>query len=606
MSDTFPWSTLGIAETSDQKAIRKAYADAIKAMDPDRDVDGFATLRRARDLALSTARIMRKGDASQDARDTGPAPAAYEAPGASRWGHAAPDLAGEWIYDDALTTRPANGDSQLSFTGLTTPAAADSARGEALSLTLPWGGNGLSAPVLDGYGEVEAALGLTPGQAPVERLEDLLTRPDGSFREDPLDEASQVVARRAMHAILDEARDADVTRHDRIEGRLAALLANGWPRSAPLLEEAAQGFNWANEWDRFDARPVIAFIGQRLRGLRFVSRVEDSGHRYHRAWTELRRPGTAPFWRRLQISSSDITGLLSGIRHHFPEVEEYLDSARVASWEKKRRWPRGLLLVGWLLLLGLWLWRIDFGQEPEFLAPDGTYIPLAEDAPGPADIDKAADAAIAQAFGEGHDLDWLWDRQNDLARDLIANLQVIMRAPNAQPEASQALVDIVRQRLFFTARGLEGSELEEAARLRLDLLQAASTASPAACVDFLRSARIESAVTIPADLRRREQALAARLAEQGRLAPLRSSSPRTIRIPASLIGSVIAATGLDQSQVRTALRGEAEVAGKPEPVDPPSDSERCRVAIALLDAALHWQDDTPASRQARTEILRTL
>lgn len=605
MSDAFPWSTLGIAETSDQKAIRQAYAAAIKAMDPDSDVEGFATLRRARDLALSTARIARKDTSLDDPSTPGPA-TPEDMPPPSRWGHAAPDLAGDWIYDDALTARPASGSDTLGYGSLSSRPNGETTHGKALSLSLPWNGTGLAAPVLDGYGEVEAALGLTPGQSPMERLEDLLTLSDGSFRDDPLDEASEVVARRAMRTIFEEARETDVTRHDRVEGHLASLLANSWPRSAPLLEEAAQAFNWSAEWDRFDARPAIAFIGHRLRGLRFVARVEEPDHRYHRAWAELRRPGAAPFWRRLQMSSSDIAGLLSGIRHHFPEVEEQLDTARVASWEKRRRWPRGLLLVAWLVLLGLWIWLGYFDREPDFVAPDGSHIALESGGPDASALASAADAAVARAFGEEQDLNWLWQGQEDLASSLIANLQVILRDPQGRPQAADALVDIVRQRLFFTAHGLEGSELEEAARLRLDLLQAASSASPAACVDFLRSARLDASVPIPEGVRRREQALAASLAAQGRLAPPRASAPRTIRIPGKLIGQVIMATGLDEASVRAALQAETKSSENADKANGPGDTERCRVAIALLDSALRWQTGDETAMQARSEILRTL
>jgi hypothetical protein len=49
------WDELGIAPCDDQKAIRRAYAARLKQLDPDRDPEAFARLRRAFDWALNGA-----------------------------------------------------------------------------------------------------------------------------------------------------------------------------------------------------------------------------------------------------------------------------------------------------------------------------------------------------------------------------------------------------------------------------------------------------------------------------------------------------------------------------------------------------------------------
>lgn len=56
MSRGGPWRVLGIAATDDVQAIRRAYADKLRAMDVDRDAAGYAALRQARDTALYLAR----------------------------------------------------------------------------------------------------------------------------------------------------------------------------------------------------------------------------------------------------------------------------------------------------------------------------------------------------------------------------------------------------------------------------------------------------------------------------------------------------------------------------------------------------------------------
>jgi hypothetical protein len=49
------WDELGIAPCDDAKAIRRAYAARLKTLDPDRDPEAFARLRRALEWALSGA-----------------------------------------------------------------------------------------------------------------------------------------------------------------------------------------------------------------------------------------------------------------------------------------------------------------------------------------------------------------------------------------------------------------------------------------------------------------------------------------------------------------------------------------------------------------------
>ncbi|MEO7247939.1 MAG: hypothetical protein ABIW31_05750, partial [Novosphingobium sp.] len=58
MSPVQAWKALGIARTSDLGAIRRAYADLLKAADPDSDPAAFALLRDARDIALANARAL--------------------------------------------------------------------------------------------------------------------------------------------------------------------------------------------------------------------------------------------------------------------------------------------------------------------------------------------------------------------------------------------------------------------------------------------------------------------------------------------------------------------------------------------------------------------
>ena len=51
----FPWSVLGIEQTREKSAIRKAYSVKLKGMNLDEQVQDYEELRRARDHALMLA-----------------------------------------------------------------------------------------------------------------------------------------------------------------------------------------------------------------------------------------------------------------------------------------------------------------------------------------------------------------------------------------------------------------------------------------------------------------------------------------------------------------------------------------------------------------------
>jgi hypothetical protein len=61
MADGGIWAVLGIAPTGDERAIRIAYAERLKAIDVDTDAAGFIALRSAYDAAIAAARGERGG-----------------------------------------------------------------------------------------------------------------------------------------------------------------------------------------------------------------------------------------------------------------------------------------------------------------------------------------------------------------------------------------------------------------------------------------------------------------------------------------------------------------------------------------------------------------
>lgn len=593
MTENFPWSVLGIEPTSDSRTIRKAYAREVKAMDLDADIERYAKLRTARDRALAIAKAcpgtVETPPVLLTTEEQPTTPASAEERSASgpedAWPLAAPRLS-QGHSEGSVRSLPRSdqGDAARSFDAVFPDVPAE----RAIDATLELGANqSLSAPVLLGYGEIEAALGLIPGQSPFERLEAVLS--EGPAPQ--LEEAERIVALRAQQAVIEDARSADIARQEQVENWLAGLLAANWPRSAPLLETATQAFNWRDEWHRFDARASVRFIGSHLRGARFRAKVDAPDHRYHRAWRELNRSGPAGPFRWLRASGADIQFVLSGIRANFPHVEAELDPRRVESWSRPVIWPRIVLGLCWLALV-LHLLGVSWPFGPRgFKTPDGERIELSKEAPEPSVLGSYIDNAVEASFGKGHDLAWLWSRDPDLGKAIVIRMRDQMEDGHSPEQARANIANLVRQTTYIKGRSQDGKELDAAMRLRLAHLRAARAISPATCIALLDTAEFpEGASALPEDLLAREREAAARLASIKLPHETKDNGSGTIHIPGELVAKVLDGSGLDEAAVRQALQDKGD------------DAARCDVAIALLAATLDW-DGPP---ETRTMILRSL
>ena len=284
MTPKSAWRVLGIAETSDSKAIRKAYADKLKAMDIDREAAAYAQLRTARDMALRLARSAQHADAGADT-GLGDDGWSLDAPFAENEGEP-----GAGARDGTLN--PAGGEQVL-------PA--------------------------------EERAPAEPG--PDRKLYEILF-PGGEHSEEGLSWEEHEAARQYLAQLIGEAHEGAIDEHQLAGYWLSDWLAGAWPRSAPLLAETVEAFGWREEHGQLSESPAVAFLNQRLRGMEFIERVEQPDHRYHKAWQELRTPGARRFSLRRKTNREDVNQLLAGIRTNFPELESYLDGQRVASWEK--------------------------------------------------------------------------------------------------------------------------------------------------------------------------------------------------------------------------------------------------------------------------------
>lgn len=295
----FPWSRLGIDPTPDRAAIRKAYADVLRSINPDEDIAGFAELRRARDQALwlaaqQTREQSRDGDGDDGGDDGGEG-----------------ELYGLGGLDDVDGAAWGDDDGGRDIAPAFTPGAA-------------------LAPAPEPGPELSEAQ--QRAQAAWSRMLDVLY-PGGDFSEDAVTHAELDEGMEALAVLVARAEEADLEEHDALDSALADLFARTWPRSAPFVEPANAAFHWLGEAGALEERYSLRFLNDRLKGMRFHDKVQQPDHPLHKAWVELTRPGRAGVFDRLKVSRLDVHRLLVGMRERYPELEAHLDPERVASWE---------------------------------------------------------------------------------------------------------------------------------------------------------------------------------------------------------------------------------------------------------------------------------
>ena len=523
-----PWRTLGLDPTEDRSAIRRAYADKLRGFDVDKDIEGYTRLRQARDHALLLAKGLAEAQSDEDEADY-------------------------WVDDDFPI-----GDLESDY----------AAYGEVLERT----------EATDRLAQPEAG-DTTAEPAPQQVLLAILY-PGGETSEQPLTADEWKLAQGALGAILQEAEASSIDTHAAIDGWLAHHLASTWPRSAWLLEPAAEAFGWMDESGRLTERPAVRFLNLRLRGLRFVTMVEQPGHALHKAWIELAKPGPKGAFAFLRTSKGNVRRLLVGIRERYPEVESYLDPQRVASWEtaiEGTPWTpwKVVFRIIWVAVVLSQFGRFFFGSFDEPAAP-----------PDPIDVAWSADQVdqvVIELFGERLNDDTLRKEAPDLwgRMDRMSGWGGSMA--NVVPDTSRELLVLLREQSQLAARDARFDELVAIKQVKLALLRLAREQRGADdCLDFAAQARLSTNVDVPEAVRAEERALAARLAAANLLLPSDSRLPKTAAIPGSVIDQMIDSTGLPEETVRGAIRGEG------------NEEVLCNSRIALLEVVLKRPADVTA------------
>jgi hypothetical protein len=358
--ESWIWDELAIAETGDQGEIRRAYARALRAIDPEADPNAFIALRQARDAALAFA-------AAQGAGETGPGlanppwrvaspppPETIPSPVDRRVPEAVPEpsVFRRRAEDSEPAAEPDLDAPEVEppvFRRLVeaVPPSPSPPQAEAPEPLLPPADPGSAGPREPPVFRRTAAETIGPAAeeepptldaALLERIDALLF---GGGEPDPGTLAAlteQVLADPAAERI-------DVLRW--LEGWMGDRIVRGTPRSDPMIEPAIVHFRWDASQAEIGRAPVPDWILQRRTDHGFEAELATSRTAYGRLFRELRaggeaRPGRLAAWRK----GPKVEYLLAYLHSRHPTVADGLDPAMLAWWDKTIEGQRGKGPIG--------------------------------------------------------------------------------------------------------------------------------------------------------------------------------------------------------------------------------------------------------------------
>ena len=521
MSRHGPWKVLGIDPTEDLKTIRRAYADKLRAMDVDQDAAAYARLRNARDHALVLAKSM-----------SAPAEPLTELE------------EDEWSLGYVM--------------------AEEDVRG-------PYGGGA------DHHGDAGTHAMEPEPPEPGEPGPDVLLQellfPDGQYHEEGFTYEENEAAQGLLRQILTTALEGDLNLQRAIDYWLADRLASAWPRSAPLVIEAAEAFEWERQAGMLGEGPAQAFLNARLRGMRFHEKVHDESHWAHWAWQELSKPGEKKWYERSKAKAAEVRKLLAGVREHFPELEAFLDVDRVRSWESKsvsNPWGAAMPIMIGLFLLA----RVIVAFNPGGHTSELPYTP-AQSITESVSADEARDFIVEEMFGK----EVLYEDVVLKAPELAKFISLKTRDAEDEIDQEIALDEVGELLRVGVLRASWNAGFQEALQIDQLKLEFATLArekgGSSACVALLEEGRLFPSIQPPPELREEERALARKLLEAGVLKSMFETRPElSAQVPGAILATAQRNGGVSDKEVEQALQHKGQ------------EDERCAFHLALMAEVL--------------------
>ena len=299
------WAVLELEPCSDAKAVKRAYAQKLKAIDPDQDITGFERLR----AALMSA----QADANWRAS---PEYAEHQPSQSESW---AGELDEEWDENWEEEYYPA--DNSGYWQSSVTPHMAFAANQARMDAAKPdfssfSGGNGQAA------GE-----DLQPGGPdPFRELVAALSDDDSAWN-------NENTLKHSLQMIFDDPRMQNVDFARESENWLAILLGQTRPKSDPLIVMAYTHFGWQNRLDGLDEYDPEFYLAQTGYDIIVEQALQNPSHEWHEAYLRLsmENPPAPSYKDRMQLAGQ-MEPLISSLTHHNPALLHKFDQEHLDKW----------------------------------------------------------------------------------------------------------------------------------------------------------------------------------------------------------------------------------------------------------------------------------
>jgi hypothetical protein len=496
------WKILGIAQTIEQRDIRRAYAAKLKAIDVDGEPDKFIKLRDAYDHALSYARYSQ-----------------YE------------DNDDPLFHDD--------NDTSVDDSAIPEPAPqSDTEIIKHSNMIEPW-----AEP---------------SGDAVYEEIIQILTDENGSGQ--PLDpdqyERVRNLTKRFLiwldNAPIDQARD--------YEFAIAHLMAVTIPRSDPMLEQVCEYFNWDAIAENWDSMEQIRVVLNRRDGNRIYTTILEPTHPLHSAYQSL-TADTPISWRQ-KHSSPQIREVLELGHNYYPSLLTIFNPERVGEWERRLKIGYGpsssgpektrelrkyffafVLLMGIVRLLASPGDTIDNTNNPTaFEQNSGDQSPI--------NVNQAA----AKIFGNVMSVDNIGYKNPEVATLFKINRRVAEQADNTQLQYEANMEKTMLDRYEKAVQNSDPLVLRAYWRLFSDKAAYLKSVNIENCIRFLRYP--SETLDFPGSIKLRQQ-------EQLRdvlLKPVAGQDKKrtinSVSIPGDIVETTRKLSGLSASRVSLAMQSK--------------------------------------------------